>query len=211
MRAWLLLLVAIAGSAGCGLGDGSGFLSGTLYVRGCTHEHDYGAMGAPAAYMMNPHFFAADPINALASSKPLHPVNKVTLRVQSTGSSPEEADLLFVTVADVAQVTVGTANGVGPTTNVRATLTLNQTCPSAEVQSELDGTLTFTRFGSAATATDGLQFGDHIAATFDFDVIDRRALTLGGIGAVPVTPATGGHIAGNFDFIVRQGKAAQIF
>jgi len=100
---------------------------------------------------------------------------------------------------------------VGPTTNVRATLTLNQTCPSAEVQSELDGTLTFTSFGGSERVTDGLQFGDRIAATFDFDVVDRRASTLGGIGAVPATPATAGHIAGNFDFIVRQGKAAQVF
>jgi hypothetical protein len=208
-RQWLLALAVVAASAGCGLGDGTGSLSGTLFVRGCTDDHDFGAMGAPAAYNMHPHFFVADPINALASSRPLHPINKLNVRVQPTGTAVAEADLLFVNVADDAQVAVGGATTVGATTNVRATLTLNETCPSAEVQVELDGTLTFTSFGGANVASDGIQFGDRLAATFDFDIIDRRAIAIGGIGAVPTTPATSGHISGNFDFIVHQGKAAQ--
>lgn len=211
MRPWPLVLALLV--AGCGLGDGTGALSGTLFLRGCTHDTDYGTNGAPAPYDMHPHYFVADPINALASSRPLHPINKLTIRVQGSGTSNEEADLLFVTVADDAQViaALGQPMAVGPTTNVRATLTLNETCPSAEVQVELDGSMTFTRFGGTATGSDGIQFGDPLAASFDFAVVDRRALTLGGIGAVPVTPATSGHVAGNFDFVVRQGKAAQAY
>src|SRR3954453_2088023 len=123
----LLLLVA-----GCGLGDGTGVLTGALYVRGCTHDYDYGGMGAPSTYDMKPSYFVADPVNALASSKPLHPVNKVLIRVQPSGNRPDESDELFVDVADDAQVAVavGAPMAIGPTTNVRVALQLNETCPS---------------------------------------------------------------------------------
>lgn len=203
-----LALAVLCG--GCGLGDGTGSLAGTLYLRGCTHDYDYGAAGSPAGYDMNPTYFVADPINALASSEPLHPVNKLIMRVQPSGNRAEEADLLFISIADDAQVAagIGMAQNVGATSNVRASLTLNQTCPTAEVEPELDGTVTWTSFGSA-DATNGVQFGDRLAATFSFDIVDRRAIAIGGLGGVPTTPAAGGHIAGSFDFVVRQGKAAQ--
>jgi hypothetical protein len=215
MRSALALAFVIGGglsAAGCGLGDGTGSVAGTLFLRGCTHEADYGIMGAPAGYDMKPSYFVADPINALASSKPLHPINKLTLRVQPSGNRTDEADLLFIDVGDTAQVAaaVGAAIAVGPTTNVRAALTLNQTCPRAEVQPELDGTITWSSFGSA-DVSDGVQFGDRLAATFTFDVVDRRQIAIGGVGSVPTTAAAGGHIDGSFDFIVRQGKAAQAY
>jgi hypothetical protein len=209
---WPIVFVVLLGSAACGLGDGSGALSGTLYLRGCTTETDYGAMGAPAPYNMRPSYFVADPVNALESPRPLHPVNKVSLREQPSGNRPDESDLLFVNIADDAGVAaaVGQPIAVGATTNVRASLRLNETCPNAEVGPELDGTMTFTSFGSSA-ASYGIQFGDRLAASFDFDIVDRRALAIGGIGAVPTTPAASGHISGNFDFIVRQGKSAQAY
>ncbi|MDB4964675.1 MAG: hypothetical protein JWN44_364 [Myxococcales bacterium] len=199
-------------AAGCGLGDGTGTLAGTLFLSGCTHEADYGIGGAPAGYDMKPTYFVADPINALASSKPLHPVNKLILRVQPSGNRTDESDLLFINIADVAQVaaSMGSSIAIGATTNVRASLTLNQTCPRAEVQPELDGTMTWTSFG-AANAEDGVQFGDRLAATFSFDVVDRRQIAIGGIGGVPTTPAAAGHVDGSFDFTVRQGKAAQAY
>jgi hypothetical protein len=208
----LVVLGCCLGGFGCGLGDGTGSVAGSLYLRGCTHQSDYGMLGAPAAYDMNPAYFVADPINALASSKPLHPVNKLSLRVQPSGNRNDEADLLFINVANDAQVTLtlGQPTVVGPTTNVRASLTLNQTCPSAEVQPELDGTMTFTSFGSGDVST-GIQFGDRLTATFSFDIVDRRAIALGGIGSVPTTPAAEGHVDGSFDFVVRQGKAAQAY
>ncbi len=209
MRLALPLLLVVAG---CGLGDGKGALAGTLFLRGCTHDYDFGALGNPAAYDMRPTYFVADPINALASREPLHPINKVILRVQPSGNRPDEADLLFINVADDSQVAlaVGTPMAIGPTTNVRASLTLRQTCPTAEVEPELDGTMTWTAFGSAG-ATTGLGFGDHLAATFSFNVVDRRQIAIGGLGGVPTTPAAQGHIDGSFDFLIRQGKAAQAF
>jgi hypothetical protein len=212
MCAWTMAAALVLACAGCGLGDGTGSLSGTLYLRGCTHDYDFGSLGAPALYDMRPHYFVGDPINALQSSQPLHPVNKLAIRVQPDGKSVEEADALQVRVADDALVAdaLGQAIAVGPFTNVRASLSVIETCPDAETGAELDGTITFGAFGSDAAAN-GIQFGDHVAATFDFDVVDRRAIAIGGVGSVPTTAAAGGHISGSFDFIVRQGKAAQAY
>jgi hypothetical protein len=205
-------VLVILSVAGCGLGDGKGSLAGSLYLRGCTQQADYGAAGAPAAYDMHPTFFVADAINAPASAQPLHPINKMSVRVQPRGNRRDEADVLYINVASDADVAgaLGQAITVGAATNVRATLDLFQTCPSAEVSAGLDGTITWSSFGSA-DATNGIQFGDHLAATFDFNVVDRRALAIGGVGSVPTTPAAGGHISGSFDFYFRQGKAAQLF
>jgi hypothetical protein len=215
MRAFGLLCLA-ASIGGCGIGNGTGTLAGTLYLRGCTQSGDYGSLGAPADYDMHPSYFVADPINApnnsLTGSQPLHPVNKLTLRVQPSGNRADEADLLYVTVADDSQVAalVNQEMDIGPTSGVRATLSLNQTCPSADVQAELDGKMTWQAFGSA-NALDGVQFGDRLAATFSFNVVDRRQLAIGGLGGVPTDPTAQGAISGSFDFIVRQGKAAQAY
>ncbi len=212
MRASALLGALCFVVAGCGLGDGTGTLSGTLYLRGCTHDYDYGSLMNPADYNMHPSYFVANPVNALASSEPLHPINKISMRIQPTGNRADEADLLFINVANDADVAgaLGTPMPVGAATTVRATLTLNNTCPDAEVQAELDGMITWTSFGSAS-ATDGIQFGDRLAASFTFNVVDRRAIALGGLGGVPVQASAAGALSGSFDFIVRQGKAAQSF
>ncbi|HEX4458391.1 MAG TPA: hypothetical protein VIA18_10500, partial [Polyangia bacterium] len=69
---------------------------------------------------------------------------------------------------------------------------------------------TFTKFGSG-DVKNGIQFGDSLDATFSFDVVDRRSITLGGVGSVPVDPAAAGHLEGDFSFVVRQGIAAQPF
>jgi len=211
-RIALLAGVLGAGVTGCGLGDGTGTLAGSLYLRGCTHDYDYGSLAAPATYDMHPVYFVADPVNALASSKPLHPINKASLRVQPSGNRQDEADLLFITIANDADVaaTLGTPIDVNGSSNVRATLTLNETCPDAEVEPALVGTMTWTSFGSA-NAVDGLQFGDRLAASFTFNVVDQRQMAIGGLGGVPLEPVAGGAITGSFDFVIRQGKAAQSF
>ena len=214
MRAGLVLcLLPAVITGGCGLGDGTGSLSGTLFLRGCTNDFDYGSLAAPATYNMSPTYFVADPINALASQKPLHPINKLNLRVQPSGNRQDEADLLFITVANDSEVQAagGAPMDVNGFSNVRATLTLNETCPSAEVEPALVGTMTWQAFGTASAGADGIQFGDRLAATFSFNIVDQRVLAIGGLGGVPIDPAAAGAITGSFDFIVRQGKAAQAF
>jgi hypothetical protein len=214
---WPVAFAFVIACAAC-VGDGTGAVAGTLYLRGCSLTSDFGSLAVPKAYDMRPTFFVADPINVPqflnngTVDPPLHPVNKVTIRVEPSGKTVEQADLLYIDVADDAQVVAaaGQPMEVGPTTVVRASLTLSETCPDAEVVPELDGTLTFTSFGSG-DVKNGIQFGDRLAADFSFDVVDRRQIALGGVGAVPTDPATAGHIAGNFSFIVRQGKAGQDF
>ena len=207
-----LFAICLVAVAGCGIGDGTGTVSGTLFLSGCTHDYNYGSLATPAGYDMNPTFFVADPVNALASSQPLHPINKVSIRVQPSGQQQDEADVLFITVANDAEVAavLGAPMDVTGTSTVRATLTLNDTCPDAEVEPALVGTMTWQSFGGA-TATDGIQFGDRLTATFAFNVVDQRAIAIGGLGGVPTDPAASGAISGNFDFVVRQGKAAQAY
>ncbi len=206
-----LCLLAVA-VAGCGIGNGTGTLSGTLFLSGCTHDYDFGSLAAPAEYNMDPTFFVADPVNALASSQPLHPINKVSIRVQPSGQQQNEADVFFITVANDAEVAADLNLPMQVTgfSTVRASLTLNDTCPDAEVEPALVGTITWQSFGGA-TAVDGIQFGDRLTATFAFNVVDQRAISIGGLGGVPTQPAAAGAISGNFDFVVRQGKAAQAF
>ena len=206
------LVVCVVALAGCGIGNGTGTLSGTLFLSGCTHDYDYGSLAAPADYNMKPSYFVADPVNALASSQPLHPINKVSVRVQPSGQQQNEADVFYITVANDAEVAaaLNAPIDVNGTSTVRATLTLNDTCPDAEVEPALVGTMTWQSFGGA-TAVEGIQFGDRLTATFAFDVVDQRAIAIGGLGGVPTTPAATGQISGMFDFIVRQGKAGQAY
>jgi hypothetical protein len=210
----LLALPAVVLS-GCSLGKGTGALSGSLYVEECTTESDYGAAGAPAPYNLNPTFFVADPINDFQSE---HPDNKVTIRVQSSGQPIELADALIVGIADVGPVALalGQPLPLGPATNVRAGLSLSGSCPAQPVEAEGDGTITFTSFGSAAVgaavpADFKLGFGDRLAAEVHIDLIDRRAISLGGSGSVPTAPVLSGHLDGNFDFVIRAGRIAQTF
>ncbi|HEX4457447.1 MAG TPA: hypothetical protein VIA18_05735, partial [Polyangia bacterium] len=141
---WPIAFGLLVACTAC-VGDGKGSLAGTLYVRGCSLTYDYGTLAAPKAYDMHPTFFVADPINAPQMindgtvEPPLHPINKVTIRVQPSGKMTQEADLLFIDVSDDSQVAAldGQAMTIGPSTVVRASLTLSETCPNAEVVPEL--------------------------------------------------------------------------
>ncbi len=206
------LLVA---SAGCfDIGEGKGSLKGSLFIRECTTTADIGSFATPALYDMKPTFFVADPIDDFPKTMPM---NKLGIRVQPTGNRFEEADALYVNVASVRDIALvlGQAITVGPATNIRAALDMNATCPDRAVQAELDGTINFTAFGGAESGlTPGydfrVAFGDRLTASFVFDVIDRRVTTLGDTGDLNDTPSVAGHLEGTFDFVVRQGRSAQV-
>jgi hypothetical protein len=210
----------------CDVGDGSGAVNGSLFIRQCAQHtaigataeegtaYSFGSAADPLGYAMNPSFFAAEPIDDFAR---LMPNNRLNIRVQSDGSRIEQADVLFINIASVYSVatSLGTDVDVGFNTNVRATLSLNQSCPSPEVTPTLEGVINFKQFGSAATGhiqpDFRIVFEDHLEAAFTFHVVDIRAATLGGLGSVPIAPAVGGDISGYFDFIVRQGQRAQAY
>ena len=205
-------LVALAlAAAGCGIGSGKGSLAGTLYVQECSATTSFGD-GGVAAYNMNPSFFVAEPTDDLQRSNPM---NRVAIRVQSSGNRVEKADVMFVNVASVGLLaqSLGQPVAVGPATNLRASLILNRTCPAHQVEMELDGQLAFGKLGSASAgavpANFRISYGDELAASFSFDVVDRRAIALGGQGSVAAAPSVSGHLDGNFDFVVRQSTIAQ--
>lgn len=208
-------------------------MSGMLYVRTCTSDRDcslyaglctsyrdYGSRAAPAAYSMRPQFFVAEQVNDFPRPQPNH---RLLIRIQPTGNQIEHADALIFNVTSVRAVAqqLGAPIPVGPSTNLRASLLLGLTCPAAEVTAELDGApavsggITFSSFGSArpgAPVGDDfhLVFDDRLAARFSFDLVDRRALTLGGSGAVSSEPALAGHIDGDFDFRFARGRSGNI-
>jgi hypothetical protein len=208
-----IALVAAMVLAGCGFGEGKGALAGTLYVRNCTSDEDFGQLGGERQYDMKPSYFIASAVDDF--DRP-NPMNRLTIRIQPTGNRVEEADAFLITIASVREVAAQLASDipVGASTNLRAALMLNQTCPKAEVRLELDGKINFTKFGGASTTEQPpidfrIQTDDQLAATFEFVVTDRRALVLGGTGAVSPEPAASGQLAGNFEFVVRQGRVAQ--
>ncbi len=218
MRRALALLAIVTG--GCSVGQGKGSVAGTLYVAQCetldgvTSSYPAGATAA-GAFDLKPTFFVAQPTDDQPKSNPM---NRVMIRVQSGGNRLNEADALLVNVADVRllALSIGQPGVVGPATNVRATLALNQTCTAHQVALELDGAITFTKLGSASagrtpSADFSIGYGDELTASFSLDVIDRRAIVLGGQAGVPTAPQAGGHLDGNFDFTVVASTIAQAY
>ena len=223
LSAVLLGLAVTGGSTGCAVGSGTGSVEGSVFVRQCAKRNvgsgsgdnfSYGDNGMPIAYAMHPSFFGAEPINDIQR---LIPHNRLELRIQSDGAHINEADVLFINIGDDAPVAMalGTPIIVGPTTNLRATLALNQSCPQPEVIPTLEGTITFSSFGKSdgvhVAPNFNIERDDRLTAMFDFKLVDVRAATLGGIGAVPSVPTVSGNIAGFFDFVVHRGQATQIY
>ena len=213
-------------AGGCSLGVGEGLVDGSIFIRQCAKRssvgssgggkvYSYGEPGSPAAYSMKPSFFAAEPVDDFPR---LMPNNRLAIRVQSDGSRIEQADVLFINIATVREVALALGQDVqvGPNTNVRATLSLNQSCPQPEELPTLEGVIRFDQFGDANLLPRippdfRVGFEDRLQAVFQFHVVDVRAATLGGSGSVPVEPAVGGDLSGYFDFVVRQGQRAQSY
>jgi hypothetical protein len=208
------LAIALLAASGCHVGSGTGSLSGQLFVAECSNDpiapYGTGTAGLQP-YNMNPTFFVAEMTDDFMRATPM---NKLAIRVQSGGNRVIEADVMFVNIASYDDLvsTLGQPVTVGPSTNVRASLILNQTCPAHQVQLELDGSIAFSKLGGATGgAAPGfhLNYGDELAASFAFDVVDRRAITLGGQGSVAPQATAAGHLTGNFDFQIVQSTIAQ--
>jgi hypothetical protein len=213
MRACALIL-AIA-STGCSVGTGAGAVTGSLWINQCTNELGLGTQAAPAAFDLHASYFVALPIDDIQM---VEPKNALTIRIQSAGNQIEEADMVFINVNSVALVAQQLDQNivVGPDTNLRATLSLNRTCPGHTPQLELDGVINFSKFGVTDPATPippafNIKVEDQLSAYFEFDVVDRRALTLGGVGSVSPLPDAGGQLAGFFNMDVARGRQAQPF
>src|SRR5262245_44786016 len=68
--------MAALGATGCNVGEGIGTFAGTLYLRGCTENGDFGSLGAPAPFDLKPTFFVAAPVDDFPED--IHPMNKLS-------------------------------------------------------------------------------------------------------------------------------------
>jgi len=126
-----LLLMLTCLSAGCPTGEGEGTVVGSFYLLGCDGTFDYGSAGSPVQYNMNADFFVGEPIVDQGGS---NPENRLDLRIQRGGNNIEDADSLYIQIADVqevaAQFSASQGTPVGPSNTIRATLLLYVTCPT---------------------------------------------------------------------------------
>jgi len=179
---WLPLL-GLAFAA-CRIGEGDGDVAGFVFVRDCHGATEaLGSLEQPAAYDMDPKFFAGEPIEDLLGRN-----NRLLLRVQPDGKRTEVNDALVFDVRstfELARCVRGnmTADGkpdwdartcdrsgttprirVGPDEPVRASLTLLATCPEIPVVAvavpgdgqtgpEWESWIEFEEFGSAGSET----------------------------------------------------------
>jgi hypothetical protein len=144
-----LLLAALGGA--CTVGDGQGEAFGTLYVKGCRGEGDFGMPTAPAVYNLRPAFFAGEPTEDIKKDGTR---NRIVIRLQDSGKSLESNDFLQFDVVNSYQVASCLSGPdkldeatrafchwpptqawprlrIGPNLPIRASLTLRQTCPLA--------------------------------------------------------------------------------
>jgi hypothetical protein len=103
-----LALLGVA-AAGCTVGSGSGSAKGTLWVNGCNNSSNYGTppgrmnmAAVPAAYDLQPTFFAGEPIDDLSMANP--PKNRLVLRMQSSGLALQYNDTLYFDIEDSYEV-----------------------------------------------------------------------------------------------------------
>jgi hypothetical protein len=150
-RGWLAL--ALLG-AGCTVGQGVGEVKGEIYIIDCNLKSapDLGARDQPVPYDLKPKFFGAEQLLHLGTMGATARVNRLIMRLQSSGRKREANDILIFDVPDERLVALcvraqmnadGTPaydqrncfqgpNGprlrVAPNALVRASLTPNFTC-----------------------------------------------------------------------------------
>ena len=137
---------------------------------------------------------------------------RLSLRVQPSGNRADEADLLYHQRRQrrrCRRAARPSRSAIGPTTNVRASLTLNQTCPDRRGRAGARRHHDLAELRRAPTrptaSSSAISWRRPSASTSSIGARSPSAA----LGGVPTTPAASGHIDGSFDFVVRQGKAAQ--
>jgi hypothetical protein len=99
------LSACVLAAAGCTVGGGSGSAKGSLWVTGCSDNlssPNLGTPTAPAAYDLQPTFFAGEPIEDLATGA-THK-NRLILRMQRTGLAIQYNDTLYFDVENSYEV-----------------------------------------------------------------------------------------------------------
>ncbi len=94
--------VATATAAlGCAVGEGSGRVSGEIFVDDCFGTRSLGTRMVPHLYDMAPTFFAGEPIEDIAGGTK---DNRLLIRLQRSGKRIEVNDMLVFDVRDAYEV-----------------------------------------------------------------------------------------------------------
>jgi hypothetical protein len=94
---WLVIGGALATFAGCSVGQGSGSVTGSLFVLSCNDRANFGdggagSMIAPTSYHFDPRFFAGAPIEDLIQGQGA--MNQISIRMASSGLLEMYTDFL---------------------------------------------------------------------------------------------------------------------
>jgi hypothetical protein len=116
----LLVLAALAPLA-CQVGEGSGDVFGPLFIENCKGEVRAGSVRtpfgmsptAPAVYHLNPGFFAAEPIQDIATGVK---ANRLIIRLQTTGRRREANDIVRFDIPDSREVARCVRGRIDPAT-----------------------------------------------------------------------------------------------
>lgn len=206
-------LLAAALLCGCE-GGGEGQVSGSLFLRGCPEQ---GSAAAPAPFALDPSYFAADTIRSATAGQSGSQLderipNRMELRLQRSSHRPELTDAfaLYLTDVDALRGRLGQPFPISaaplsgaeaplpaeaPPT-VRAALWLRGTCPYANVQPQLRGTVTLRELG--------FEPGEWVDADFSVTADDDRGARL---GAAPADRDAAGQLAGSVRLQIRRGRS----
>ena len=126
VKGTLLLLPLLAWAGACTVGQGVGAASGHIYAYGCSKKSgDYcspegicGTATSPAAFDLNPSYFAGEPINDLRQKEPGSEIraNRLIIRLQHSGKQIELNDVLTFDVVSSYEVARCVRGRVDPVT-----------------------------------------------------------------------------------------------
>jgi hypothetical protein len=183
--------------ASCSVGEGSGHVTGTLNVMGCSTK---GIFPSPS-YNLQPDFFVGQPIDADPISAPTFPANQMIVRVQHSGARLEFADALLFWFLDSAQV-ARCLRGRGPPMGAQewdSTL-CDRSAPGPSVEGRILIGMTyeiaFSSFALSASCPKSLIFADALGACTDNSCPDLSLcpgrgswISFSRYGSLPADPA----------------------
>jgi hypothetical protein len=105
IRVWPWLSLAVSTSilmGGCVAGPGVGAAAGSVYMLGCDTDRDIGTAVMPVKFDLKPAFFAGEPIEGLGMVG--LKVNRLIIRLQTTGRRKEVNDVLAFDMPNVREV-----------------------------------------------------------------------------------------------------------
>jgi hypothetical protein len=115
-RRALLGCALLAAASGCTVGQGVGEVKGSLFIIDCNikGDLDYGARGMPREYDLRPKFFAAEQLLHLGTTGATARVNRLIIRLQSSGRRREANDILRFDIPDERAVALCVRNQMNP-------------------------------------------------------------------------------------------------